>query len=320
VQYDLLRLLASDNNPNLFVVGDEDQSIYRWRGADVGHILRFSEDFPGARVLRIEQNYRSRQKILDAAGAVVAKNNKRLGKQLEATRGEGTNLVFYEAVDAASEANYVADRVSVLPSDDEPTHAAVMYRTNAQSRALEEAFRARGIRYRLLGGFSFYQRAEVKDARGRIVRGDAMVFREAYTGEDFARPLFGILHLNGAHGEFEGRELVGVVVDGEVGGQAETSRFTAKQANAERVEGADPGFAAIDAAGFEKEAHAVAHLRGGLVGEGDGENRVGRHALLNQIGDAIGDDAGLAGSGAGQDKNGALRYENGFTLLRVEIV
>ncbi len=164
VQYDLLRLLAHEKNPNLFVVGDEDQSIYRWRGADVGHILRFSEDFPGARVLRIEQNYRSRQKILDAAGAVVAKNNKRLGKQLEATRGEGTNLLFYEAVDAAAEANYVAGRVSELPSDDSHTHVAVLYRTNAQSRSFEEAFRARGMRYRLLGGFSFYQRAEVKDA------------------------------------------------------------------------------------------------------------------------------------------------------------
>jgi DNA helicase-2/ATP-dependent DNA helicase PcrA len=163
VQYDLLRLLAQDP-PNLFVVGDEDQSIYRWRGADIGHILRFSEDFPGARVLRIEQNYRSRQKILDAAGAVVAKNQKRLGKQLEATRGEGSNLTFYEAADAAAEANYVAERVSELPSEDSTTHAAVMYRTNAQSRALEEAFRARGMRYRLLGGFSFYQRAEVKDA------------------------------------------------------------------------------------------------------------------------------------------------------------
>jgi ATP-dependent DNA helicase UvrD/PcrA len=162
-QYDLLRLLAG-GGANLCVVGDEDQSIYRWRGADIGNILRFSEDFPGARVLRIEQNYRSRQKILDAAGAVVAKNARRIGKQLAATRGPGSNLIFYEARDARAEAEYVAGRVAQLSSEDSAPHVAVLYRTNAQSRSFEEAFRARGMRYRLLGGFSFYQRAEVKDA------------------------------------------------------------------------------------------------------------------------------------------------------------
>ncbi len=163
VQYNLMRLLARDNH-NLFVVGDEDQSIYRWRGADVGNILRFDKDFPGARVFRIEQNYRSRQKILDSASAVVSKNTLRCsGKQLEATRGEGAPLVFYEAVDARGEAAYVAGRVAALAAEDSAAHLAVMVRTNAQSRVLEEAFRARGMRYRLLGGFSFYQRAEVKE-------------------------------------------------------------------------------------------------------------------------------------------------------------
>lgn len=162
VQYDLLRLLTRDR-PNLFVVGDEDQSIYRWRGADVGNILRFAEDFPGARVLRIEQNYRSRQKILDSASAVVSKNLRRIGKQLAATRGEGSNLLFYEARDARAEAEYIAGRVTDLQREDSAAHIAVMYRTNAQARSLEEVFRARGMRYRLLGGFSFYQRAEIKD-------------------------------------------------------------------------------------------------------------------------------------------------------------
>jgi DNA helicase-2/ATP-dependent DNA helicase PcrA len=162
IQYDLLRLLAGPN-PNLCVVGDEDQSIYRWRGADVGNILRFGEDFTGARILRIEQNYRSRQVILDAASAVVSHNEKRIGKQLEATRGRGANLAFYEARDARAEAEYVAAQVAALHSEDSATHVAVLYRTNAQSRSFEEALRARGIRYRLLGGFSFYQRAEVKD-------------------------------------------------------------------------------------------------------------------------------------------------------------
>jgi DNA helicase-2/ATP-dependent DNA helicase PcrA len=162
VQYDLLRLLAGPR-PNLCVVGDEDQSIYRWRGADVGNILSFSKDFPDTRVFRIEQNYRSHQKILDAAAAVVSKNVKRIGKELTATRGEGSNLVFYEARDARAEAEYVCQRVSEIQRDDSAVHCAVMYRTNAQSRALEEAFRARSIRYRLLGGFSFYQRAEIRD-------------------------------------------------------------------------------------------------------------------------------------------------------------
>src|SRR5947209_8194062 len=162
VQYDLLRLLAGPR-PNLCVVGDEDQSIYRWRGADVGNILSFSKDFPDTQVLRVQQNYRSRQKILDAAAAVVSKNVKRIGKELTATRGEGSNLIFFEARDARAEAEYVCQRVIEIQRDDSAAHCAVMYRTNAQSRALEEAFRAQGIRYRLLGGFSFYQRAEIQD-------------------------------------------------------------------------------------------------------------------------------------------------------------
>jgi len=164
VQYDLLRLLAG-SRPNLCVVGDEDQSIYRWRGADIGNILSFAKDFPDAQVFRIEQNYRSRQKILNAAAAVVSKNVKRIGKEKEltATRGEGSNLLFYEARDARAEAEYVCQRVSEIQREDSAAHCAVMYRTNAQSRALEEVFRARGIRYRLLGGFSFYQRAEIRD-------------------------------------------------------------------------------------------------------------------------------------------------------------
>ena len=167
VQHTLLRLLAGEN-PNLCVVGDEDQSIYRWRGADSGVILRFAQDYPGAKIFRIEQNYRSRQAILDAAAAVVANNRGRIGKQLQATRGQGGNLTFYEARDAHAEAAWVADRVMQLQRDDFDAHIAVIYRTNAQSRSFEEAFRARGWRYRLLGGFSFYQRAEVKDVLAYI--------------------------------------------------------------------------------------------------------------------------------------------------------
>jgi len=163
VQYELLRLLTGERR-NLCVVGDEDQSIYSWRGADVGNVLRFAEDFPGAQVIRLEENYRSTQKILDAAAGVVSKNVKRLGKSLTATRGEGSALRFYEARDAAAEAEYIASEVFQLERNDPGTHIAVLYRMNSQSRALEEALRRAGTRYRMLGGFSFYQRAEIKDA------------------------------------------------------------------------------------------------------------------------------------------------------------
>jgi DNA helicase-2/ATP-dependent DNA helicase PcrA len=163
VQYDLLGLLINESR-NLCVVGDEDQSIYRWRGADVGNILRFAEDFSGARVVRLEENYRSTQKILDAAAGVVANNRRRLGKNLRATKSTGKNLAFFEARDSRAEAEYVADRIRVLQEEDPANHVAVLYRTNAQSRSFEEAMRGRGMRYRMLGGFSFFQRAEIKDA------------------------------------------------------------------------------------------------------------------------------------------------------------
>jgi DNA helicase-2/ATP-dependent DNA helicase PcrA len=161
-QYDLVRLLAGAHG-NLCVVGDEDQSIYSWRGADVSNILRFAEDFPGTKVVRLEQNYRSTQNILDAAGGVVAKNTRRLGKRLVATRGAGSNLRYFEARDAAGEAEYVSEELFRLLREDPGCHIAVLYRTNFQSRAFEEALRRMSIRYRLVGGFSFYQRAEVKD-------------------------------------------------------------------------------------------------------------------------------------------------------------
>ena len=174
LQYEIMRLLTGPER-NLCVVGDEDQSIYSWRGADVAYILRFAEDFPGAKVVRLEENYRSMQTILDAAGAVVAKNVKRLGKNLRATRGTGSPLRFYEAQDAASEAEWVTNRISDLLREDPAMRLAVLYRTNAVSRSFEEALRRRSLRYRLVGGFSFYERAEVKDALGylRLVRNPA---------------------------------------------------------------------------------------------------------------------------------------------------
>jgi DNA helicase-2/ATP-dependent DNA helicase PcrA len=163
VQYDLLRLLVGPLQ-NICVVGDEDQSIYRWRGADVSILLSFSRDFPSAKVIRLERNYRSTQSILDAAGAVVKNNPNRLGKTLRAEHPPGANLRYLEARDAQGEAEFVAGELQKLLDDDSGQTCAVEYRTNFQSRAFEEAFRRRGIRYKLVGGFSFYKRAEVQDA------------------------------------------------------------------------------------------------------------------------------------------------------------
>lgn len=163
VQYDLLRLLTGPKQ-NVCVVGDEDQSIYRWRGADVSILLSFSRDFPGARVVKLERNYRSTQNILDAAGAVVANNPDRLGKSLSASKGSGANLRYFEARDAQAEAEFVAGELERILNDDSAQTCAVEYRTNFQSRAFEEVFRRLGLRYKLVGGFSFYNRAEVKDA------------------------------------------------------------------------------------------------------------------------------------------------------------
>ena len=163
VQYDLLRLLTNPKQ-NVCVVGDEDQSIYRWRGADVSILLSFSRDFPGARVVKLERNYRSTQNILDAAGAVVANNPDRLGKSLNASKGSGTNLRYFEARDAQAEAEFVTGELERILTDDPAQTCAVEYRTNFQSRAFEEALRRNGLRYKLVGGFSFYNRAEVKDA------------------------------------------------------------------------------------------------------------------------------------------------------------
>jgi ATP-dependent DNA helicase UvrD/PcrA len=162
-QYELLRLLAGER-ANLCVVGDEDQSIYSWRGADIGNILRFSEDFPGARVIRLEENYRSSQSILDAAAAVVGHNVDRLGKTLRAVHEGGAKLRFYEGEDAHDEAEFVAREIARLLDEEPEGRFAVLYRTGAQSRAFEEACGLARLRYRVVGGVSFYQRAEIKDA------------------------------------------------------------------------------------------------------------------------------------------------------------
>jgi DNA helicase II / ATP-dependent DNA helicase PcrA len=166
-QEELVRLLAGKER-NVCVVGDEDQSIYSWRGAVSGNFQRFLEDFPGARTIRLEENYRSTQIILDAAGGVVSHNQKRLGKNLKAMLGAGDLLKFYEARDSSDEAEYVCGEIMRILRDDSHATLAVLYRTAAQSRSFEETLRRLGVRYRVVGGFSFYQRAEIKDALAYI--------------------------------------------------------------------------------------------------------------------------------------------------------
>lgn len=163
-QYSLLKHLASAHR-NIFVVGDPDQSIYRWRGADWRNMQRFEQDYPDAQVVLLEQNYRSRQTILDAAMGVINRASNRRRKQLFTERGEGEKIYYYEAPDDYAEASFVVDNIAVLvaSSEFEPGDCAVMYRTNAQSRLLEEAFLQARLPYRLVGAQRFYGRREVKD-------------------------------------------------------------------------------------------------------------------------------------------------------------
>jgi DNA helicase-2/ATP-dependent DNA helicase PcrA len=162
-QYELMRLL-SESHRNVCVVGDEDQSIYSWRGADLRNILDFEHDFPNARTIRLEQNYRSTKNILAAAGAVVENNKARKGKKLWTEAAAGEMLGLYAAFDAENEALFVADQIEKLLAAHPEDHVAILYRTNFQSRQLEEALRRCGRKYNIVGGFSFYQRAEIKDA------------------------------------------------------------------------------------------------------------------------------------------------------------
>ncbi|MBZ5513877.1 MAG: UvrD-helicase domain-containing protein [Acidobacteriia bacterium] len=169
IQYELIRQLTLAQQ-NLCAVGDEDQSIYRWRGADIENILHFEKDYPATRLFRLEQNYRSTQVILDAATAVVSRNVARKGKTLWTDRQGGAQVGLYEADGADDEALFVVGEIQRALATEADT-IAVLYRTNAQSRTFEEALRRLGIDYRLVGGFSFYERAEVKDilAYARLV-------------------------------------------------------------------------------------------------------------------------------------------------------
>ena len=164
-QYDLVKMLAGQHR-NLFAVGDEDQSIYSWRGADYRNVLRFQEDFPEAQMILLERNYRSTQTILQAAGAIIDQNRHRHAKTLFTERGHGTPIIRVEAYDGYDEARFVTNEIQRLEDfgDVNSSEVAVMYRTNAQSRVVEEAFIRSGMPYRLVRGTRFYERKEVKDA------------------------------------------------------------------------------------------------------------------------------------------------------------
>ena len=162
-QYELIRLLGAHGN--VCAVGDDDQSIYGWRGADVRNMQDFLKDFPGARLVRLEENYRSTQVVLDAANGVIAENSGRIGKTLTTRRRGGESVTLLAAADERDEAEWVVRELQrrSAAADWQLREMAVLYRTNAQSRALEEAFRRAGVPYRLIGAISFYERREVKD-------------------------------------------------------------------------------------------------------------------------------------------------------------
>ncbi len=164
-QYELVKMLA-DGHRNIFVVGDEDQSIYSWRGADYRNVRRFKQDFPTAKTILLEQNYRSTETILHAANALITKNRHRHAKNLFTDRSKGLPIIRVETYTGYDEARFVVQEIERLraKADINPADVAVMYRTNAQSRVIEEAFIAAGMPYRLVRGTRFYERKEVKDA------------------------------------------------------------------------------------------------------------------------------------------------------------
>ena len=163
VQYRIIHLLAGQHR-NLCVVGDDDQSIYAWRGAEIGNILGFERDYPGCTVIRLEQNYRSTRTILEAAGEVVAKNRGRKGKKLWTENPPGEKITLEALPDDLEEARFVAAEIARLKESGRRLRdIAVFYRTNAQSRSLEEALRGRGLPYVMFGGVKFYSRMEIKD-------------------------------------------------------------------------------------------------------------------------------------------------------------
>src|SRR5213078_3238985 len=162
LQFALIRLLT-EKQQNICVVGDPDQSIYRWRGADITNILKFEEHFPAAKVIRLEENYRSTQNILDVASGIIKHNIERKEKALWTQNPAGERIRYFQALDAESEARFVVARIEQHLTAEPELRTAVLYRTNSQSRVFEESMRRAGLSYNIVGGFSFYERMEVRD-------------------------------------------------------------------------------------------------------------------------------------------------------------
>ena len=164
IQYAWIRLIAGDH-ASVMAVGDDDQSIYGWRGAKIENIRKFSKDFPNAQIIRLEQNYRSTETILNAANALINHNRSRMGKELWTKENIGEKIIAYKAFNELDEARFVAERITILVNQQgrEASDVAILYRSNAQSRVLEEALLRAGIAYRIHGGVRFFERAEVKD-------------------------------------------------------------------------------------------------------------------------------------------------------------
>ena len=164
IQYALIQLLAGSNN-KVFIVGDDDQAIYGWRGAKVENIQRFQRDFPALDVIRLEQNYRSTTTILSAANALIENNSDRMGKKLWSSGEDGEPIIFYNAYDERDEAKFVLDKIKqFVEMGNARADTAILYRSNAQSRIFEERFVSEGIPYRVYGGMRFFERAEIKNA------------------------------------------------------------------------------------------------------------------------------------------------------------
>ncbi len=162
LQFALIRFLT-EKQQNICVVGDPDQSIYKWRGADISNILNFEQHYPNTKIIRLEQNYRSTQNILDTAAAVVKRNTERKDKSLWTANPSGERIRYYQAYDSDAEARFVAAKIEEHRRVEPSLRAAVLYRTNAQSRVFEEALRRARLDYNIVGGFSFYERMEVRD-------------------------------------------------------------------------------------------------------------------------------------------------------------
>ncbi|MBL4711030.1 MAG: UvrD-helicase domain-containing protein, partial [Gammaproteobacteria bacterium] len=164
IQYALIQLLAGKSN-KVFIVGDDDQAIYGWRGARVENIQRFQQDFPTLELIKLEQNYRSTTTILSAANALIDNNADRMGKKLWSSGEDGEPIIFYNAYDERDEAKFVIDKIKQFVSaGNARADAAILYRSNVQSRILEERFVSEGIPYRVYGGMRFFERAEIRNA------------------------------------------------------------------------------------------------------------------------------------------------------------